>query len=105
MSLPLVLLLVFFFASTSKAQSCSGSFKLCGLNLECRVRGHSKIDLDIKDMDQAFKAGNFRAARQAYANGGKSLKSDGKIRTLKGFSTTANSKMGTEVNFKLYKAY
>lgn len=105
MKLPLVFLLAVFFISTSKAQSCSGSFKLCGLNLECGVRGHSKIDLDIEDMDEAFDADDFSGARRAYANGGKSVKSDGTVRTLKGFSTSADDKMATEGYFKLYKAY
>jgi hypothetical protein len=53
---------------------------------------HNRIDLDQAAMETELSAANFSGATHWYAVGGNSLKSSG-FRTIKGFSTGAQSKM------------
>ena len=65
---------------------------------------HSKIDLDMKDIDAYTGAQNYTGAKDVYTNGRHSAKSSS-MRTLQGFSTGADAKMSGEPLYKVYKAY
>jgi len=54
---------------------------------------HNKIDLDQAAMETELGAANFAGATKWYADGGNSMKSSGSFRTIRGFSTGAQSKM------------
>lgn len=53
------------------------------------VAPHSRIDGDLKVLNDAVNKYDWTAASAAYNTGGSSKKSTGSIRTLKGFSTGA----------------
>lgn len=65
---------------------------------------HSKIDLDLQDIDAYIGAQNWTAAKDVYKNGRWSAKSNS-MRTLQGFSTGADAKMSGEPLYKMYKTY
>ena len=65
---------------------------------------HSRIDLDMRDIDTFIGAQNWTAAKHVYTIGRWSAKSSS-MRTLQGFSTGADAKMSGEPLYKMYKAY
>ncbi len=82
----------------------SSGFILAGYNVTSNVKEHSEIDLDEKEMISFVDTFNFADAFNIYANGKNSMKSSG-LRTLRGFSTTAATKLQCEPYFELYKKY
>lgn len=62
------------------------------------VTSYALIDLDVNAMTN-----NFTTAYQSYSVGGNSIKSDGSIRTIKGFSTVVANLKGPW--YDVYKTY
>lgn len=84
--------------------SAAATYNLCGYKADSNVRQHAKIDLDLRDIGQLLDNGKFASAKSIYRVGKNSMKTTGR-RTLQGFSTDAQRKLGSEPYFKLYKSY
>ncbi|CAM9121769.1 unnamed protein product [Scytosiphon promiscuus] len=72
------------------------------------VESHSLLDLDMQAIDDGVSLltdAGFVSAYSAYANGGNSVKSDDSIRTIRGFSLTAEEKLSGEYWFGVYEDY
>lgn len=52
------------------------------------ISEHAKIELDFEEISTALSTENFVTAYDIYVNGSNSIKSDGSIRTIKGFSVS-----------------
>ena len=52
------------------------------------MSGQAKIELDYGDFSKALATNDFVTANTVYSTGGNSIKSDGSIRTIKGFSVS-----------------
>ena len=101
----LLLLLVTVIGSV-RGQAKKGEV-LAGYTFSSDVTQHSRIDLDQKEMqDILSRPGrtDWSSAEQIYGAGKNSKKSNS-TRTLRGFSTEAESKMKGEGYFELYKKY
>lgn len=91
----LVLLLLYSSLSLAKENSW-----LAGYQFHSDVAQHSKIDLD-----QLVIESEDPESSKIYALGKNSVKSDGSMRSISGFSTSAGRKLENEGFFELYQKY
>ncbi len=77
---------------------------LAGYRFDTNVTEHARLDLDQRDMEVFADKFDWTGAEQIYGNGKHSKKST-TTRTLKGFSTEADTKMAGEGYFELFKKY
>lgn len=75
-----------------------------GYKFETDVSKHALIDMDQWRMENTTDAADWSGATAVYSNGEFSDKTNTK-RTLKGFSTSAPTKMESEGYYQLYRAY
>ena len=66
---------------------------------------HSKIDLDLKMINDYLNLNDYNNSMYIYMNGFNSIKSSGSTRTLQGFSTSSGNKMINEWVYQLYASY
>ena len=78
---------------------------MSGYTPTSNVISHSKIDIDIKMIDEYLQISDYNNSMLIYMNGHNSIKSSGKFRTLSGFSTSAKNKMISEEIYQLYSTY
>lgn len=86
------------------AATSAQKFVVAKYAISTDVRQHSRIDLDVKDINALLAVHKFGGAKAIYTKGKNSNKSSGK-RTLKGFSTDAAIKLKGEPYYELYKKY
>lgn len=91
----------------SNCVSAQSSYRyIAGYEPRSDVTNHSKIGLDQKALSRAASSYDWAGAKAAYEEGGNSVKSDGSIRTIQGFSTgrSASSK-SDEAYFRIMNDY
>lgn len=86
-------------------QVCADYAPMAGYTPVSDVVTHSKIDLDLRDLNTELKERDWSEALSVYSDGGNSVKSSGSIRTLHEFSTSAPRKMIAEPYYQLYSSY
>lgn len=69
------------------------------------VSQHLSIDLDLQNMQRALNSFNFTEAYRWYSLGGSSHKTNGGIRTVRGFSTNAYTNLADEKWYKRFAKY
>ena len=95
--LTLLLVLQLVYADVSYANEFG---RLAGYEFHSDVSQHSYIDLD-----QVVIENNEPEASRIYSLGKNSIKSDGSLRSISGFSTSAGTKLKNEGFFELYRDY
>ncbi|KAA8499367.1 hypothetical protein FVE85_6952 [Porphyridium purpureum] len=78
---------------------------IAGYTFESDVIDRAEIDLDMADISSLTDASEFVGAKTLYENGLNSVKADGSIRTIRGLSTSAGTKMTGQPTFDTYEAY
>lgn len=77
---------------------------IAGYTPDTNVDEHKQIDYDQKKFEEELAESDWTEAEAVYTNGAYSAKSSS-MRTLKGFSTAAGTKMKDEELFIVYKNY
>lgn len=91
------LMVLLCFSQTALSASAG---TLAGFELEKDVSQHARIDLDQQVLDQ----GGIMSGR-VYGMGNHSMKSDGSMRTIRGFSTSSGQKLKNEGYYELYRSF
>ncbi|KAA8499377.1 hypothetical protein FVE85_6962 [Porphyridium purpureum] len=78
---------------------------IAGYTFESDVIDRAEIDLDMADISSLTDASEFVEAKTLYEKGLNSVKADGSIRTIRGLSTSAGTKMTGQPTFDTYEAY
>jgi len=99
------MLTFFFYLFVFVFETTKGTFTyIAGYEPESEVSDHSRIDLDVAEIMDFVGDADFASAKAIYENGKNSVKGDGSIRSLKGFSVN-NCKLKGEKYFDIYNTY